>query len=86
MSKWENERIKNVNIGSLSAVYKVTPVSYAEKQAFKTNPEIFEFEALSIGNNAGQMCIIPLDDSSKENAEYIVEALKYYAGRSKDGK
>ncbi len=82
MSKWENERIKNVYIGPLSAAYKVTPTSYAEKQAFKTKPEMFEFEALSIGDNAGQMCIIPLDDSSRENAEYIIKALKYYSERS----
>lgn len=37
-----------------------------------------KFTALSIGTESGQLCIVPLDESSRENAEFIVRACNAY--------
>lgn len=35
---------------------------------------LHRFEALSIGTKTGQVCIVPLDESNQETAEFIVRA------------
>lgn len=55
-----------------------------------------KFTALSVGTESGQLCIVPLDESSRENAELIaracnahddlVKALEWIATRYDDSK
>lgn len=81
MSKiWSKERIKNVNFGINSARYNIKPKTRHLKELEKKHPELFNFEAISIGDNDGQLFFVPLDESSKENAEYILRAIKAYKG------
>ena len=42
------------------------------------------FEAISIGTESGQICLVPLDESSRENAAFIVRACnEYYENKRK---
>jgi len=78
--KWSVERIKGAVIGTRSSEYLANPKSEYEKNMFKTYPHLANFEALSIGDIAGQALLIPLDESSREVAEYVLRAIKAYEG------
>lgn len=78
--KWNKERLKNAAIGDRIAKYKAIPANAAEALYEKSHPEIFNFEAISIGDDGGQAFLIPLDESDNETAEYILRAIKAYQG------
>jgi len=78
--KWDKERLKKVGFGVKKANYECIPKNSDEIAVAKRYPEIFKFEALSIGDAEGQAFIVPLDESCKETAEYIMRAIKAYKG------
>lgn len=78
--KWSVERLKHACIAPKVATYDCEPNSSAGYAAKLTNPEIFKFEAISIGDEGGQAFIVPLDESCKETAEYILRAIAAYTG------
>lgn len=42
-------------------------------------PSLFEeFEAISIGDDNGTVCLVPLDECDRETANVIVKALNEY--------
>ena len=77
---WNPERLKSVSIGVREGKYEAVPANETESQMKTLHPEIFSFSAISIGDNKGQAFIVPLDESSKETAEYIIRAIKAYNG------
>lgn len=77
---WNKERIKRVTIAPRIGIYEAIPQNLDEIQAKKNHPHIFKFKTLSIGDENGQAFFIPLDESSRENAEYIIRAIKAYKG------
>lgn len=80
MSKmWSLERIKGTSLAPRVGKYKVTPTSESEEKFKITHPHLFEFEAVSVGDGKGQMFLVPLDESSKETAQFILDAVKFYA-------
>lgn len=78
--KWDKERIKNVSIAPRIGTYEGIPATPEEEQAKKIHLEIFKFSAISIGDEAGQAFFVPLDESDRETAEYIIRAIKAYDG------
>jgi hypothetical protein len=81
MMDWSIDRLKKATLGEKSGSYKVIPKTERELNISKINPEIFEFEAISIGDRSGQALFIPLDESSKKTAEYILRAIASYKGK-----
>lgn len=77
--KWDKNRIKQASLSDVSARYKALPTLEQIEMA-KDHPEIFEFEAISVGDSDGQCFFIPLDESDKDTAEYIIRAIKAYQG------
>ena len=73
--KWTKERLKNIYIAPKKVRYKVIPITSEEKVKAKRHPEILEFDALSVGDENGQAFIVPLDESSREVAEIIINTL-----------
>lgn len=81
MSKiWSKERIKNAIIGLREGEYEAIAKLPHEIICKLNHPELFKFKAISIGDNKGQAFIVPLDESSKETAEFILRAIKAYQG------
>ena len=79
--KWNKDIIKKAMIGARTATYKPAAQSAYQKLMEETHPEMFQFKALSVGcDEIGQLFIVPLDESSKENAEYILRAIRAYEG------
>lgn len=78
--KWDKLRIKSASIGVRIGAYKALPANDIEKKQLEAHPEIMFFNAISIGDDDGQAFIVPLDDSDRETAEYILRALKAYTG------
>ena len=81
MKKWSIKRIKNASIGMFSANYEVIPNTEETIKAKEAYPHLFSFKAISVGDKNGQAFIVPLDESSKETAEYILRAIKAYNGK-----
>ena len=77
---WNIQRLKAASIGPRTATYQGVPSTRKAEQVQKRKPEIFEFEAVSIGDENGQAFLVPLDESSKETAEYILRAIAAYEG------
>lgn len=77
---WTPERLKKASINVRSAKYEAVPATPREEAIKKDHPEIFEMKAISVGDNNGQAFIVPLDESSRETAEYILRAIAAYAG------
>ena len=77
---WTPSRLKNATIGVRTATYEGHPGSHDIKALVikEKHPEIFTFEAISIGDDTGQAFIVPLDESSRETAEYILRAIAAY--------
>lgn len=63
-----------VFIGPKNASYS-TVTTDAQKEMARLHGVKLEFEAMSIGNEDGQLCIIPLDDNSPEVAGHILCAV-----------
>lgn len=81
MSKiWGKRRIKSSFIAPLAADYGVINLTEEQLIRKKDHPEIFKFQAISIGDRGGQLFFVPLDESSRKNAEYILRAIKAYKG------
>lgn len=81
MSKiWNTERIKGATLGLTSATYEAVNLTAEQELIKQSFPHIFKFEAISIGDGKGQLFLVPLDESSKENAEYILRAIAAYKG------
>lgn len=78
MSDWDLDRLCGASLAPKKATYKVVPTKEYQIAVFKTNPELFEFEAVSVGDDDGQAFIIPLDESSEEVADLVITALKFY--------
>ena len=79
MITWSKERLSKISLGIRTSKYKAIPdTPLPPYQEYLLN-----FEGLSIGDDNGQLCIIPLDDCSKETAEYILKAIKAYSGEQK---
>lgn len=49
-------------------VYRAVPADYETTLRMAQAGVPFEFEALSVGTNAGTVALIPLDESSEDNA------------------
>ncbi|MEE9374514.1 MAG: hypothetical protein V3V00_15775 [Saprospiraceae bacterium] len=80
MSKWNIKRIKNATIAPRVAKYAGIPANEREEKIKKSHPLLFNFNALSVGDDTGQAFIIPLDESDRELAEYILRAINAYEG------
>lgn len=80
---WKNQRPKaKIGVGNISihprvGKYRAIPSSREEAEALEKIGGL-EFEALSVGTEDGQIAIIPLDESSRANAERIVYLLKFH--------
>lgn len=77
---WDIERIKGASIAPRTAEYNVIPANDEEDAVKKEHPEIFNFKAISIGDNGGQLFLVPLDESDRGTAEYILRAISAYTG------
>lgn len=75
---WSSDRLKRASIGVRENKYEAIPTSPQEMQAKETYPQLFEFNAVSVGDENGQAFLVPLDESSKETAEYILRAIATY--------
>ncbi|MCK5606800.1 hypothetical protein KAR91_33165 [Candidatus Pacearchaeota archaeon] len=78
--RWGKERLKKATINVRVARYEAHPANEREEAYKRTNPEIFNFDAISIGDEDGQAFLVPLDESDRETAEFIVRAIKAYDG------
>lgn len=78
MTNWSAERMSGASIAPRIGQYEAIPQTYHESRVKETNPELFTFETVSVGDTGGQLFFVPLDESSKENAEFILEAIKFY--------
>jgi len=77
---WTPQRIKMARIGIRTAEYEGIPSTIHESLVKQAHPELFKFTAISIGDNSGQAFLVPLDESSKETADYILRAIAAYTG------
>lgn len=81
MSKvWSLERLKKAKFGVRVATYEAIPANAHEAEMKESHPQLFKFEAISIGDDSGQAFLVPLDESSKETAELIIKAIAAYQG------
>ena len=78
--KWSPKRLKSATIGERVATYEVIPATSYEVEMRERYPQIFKFEAISIGDNKGQAFLVPLDESSREVTEYLLRAIAAYEG------
>ena len=83
---WSSKRLKAASIGKKAAGYVVTaeyvliPESGHERSIYEAHPERLSFSAISVGDSSGQAFLVPLDESSRETAEYILRAIAAYSG------
>jgi hypothetical protein len=77
---WSAVRIKGARIAPREGTYEALPATPDEKEIAKTSPTLFKFKAISIGDDLGQAFIVPLDESSRKTAEYILRAIAAYKG------
>lgn len=75
---WSSDRLKDVSLAPRVGTYECVPQSDHEYKVKATHPHLFSLQAVSIGDSKGQMCLVPLDESSEETAKFIVEAVKFY--------
>lgn len=75
---WSSDRLKEISIAPRTGTYEAIPQSDHEYKVKATHPHLFTFQTVSIGDAKGQMCFVPLDESSEETAKFIVEAVKFY--------
>jgi hypothetical protein len=75
---WSAERMSGASIAPRVGKYEAIPQTDHESWVKEINPELFTFETVSVGDTGGQLFFVPLDESSKENAEFILEAIKFY--------
>jgi hypothetical protein len=81
MSKiWTAKRLKLATIGKRIATYEAIAATPEEEKIKMQQPKIFKFPAISIGDAHGQAFLVPLDESSRETAEYIIRAIAAYEG------
>lgn len=78
--KWDKERLKSAAIGARAAKYEAIPADEQEEKHKVENPELFSFFAVSVGDEEGQAFFVPLDESDRDTAEYILRAIEAYQG------
>lgn len=78
MKDWTLERLKGASIAPIEATYKAIPETVQQRIIALTNPELFTFQAISIGDDEGQAFIVPMDESGKGTVELIFKALAQY--------
>ena len=74
--KWNKDRIAKASLAPRTAQYEVIPVSDQEKAAKIAHPQLFNFHALSIGDDGGQLCFIPLDEADRESAKLLIKIIE----------
>lgn len=84
MKDWSLERLKRATKGSLIAEYEGFPENFIGKELKKSNPDIFKFKAISVGDKEGQCFLVPLDESSEETCNLILKAIQFYDPHSKE--
>ena len=77
---WTPKRLKGATVGLREAVYEALPGSKMEAKIKDELPELFRFKAISVGDENGQAFLVPLDESSRETAMYILRAIAAYEG------
>lgn len=77
---WSLKRLKSAKLAVRVATYEAIPANAHEAAMKKIRPQLFKFEAISIGDDSGQAFLVPLDESSKETAELIIKAIAAYQG------
>lgn len=75
---WTKDRLLAAGLAPREGKYEVIPATPHEEFMKTLHPHLFSFNAVSIGDDSGQLCVVPLDESSKESAQFIVEAIKFY--------
>ena len=80
-TNWGLDRLKKVSLGDRPRIYTIIPEGEQEIAMAKLYPELFTFEAVSVGHERiGQAFLVPLDESSVETAELIIKAIAAYKG------
>jgi len=77
---WTLARLKKAAIASRTAKYEAIPATEHERKVKEVCPDMFVFDALSVGDNDGQAFFVPLDESNREVAELIIRAIIAYEG------
>lgn len=75
---WTKDRLLAAGLAPREGKYEVIPATPHEEYMKAKHPHLFSFQAVSIGDDSGQLCFVPLDESSEESAQFIVEAIKFY--------
>lgn len=68
--------LSKLSIAPDRVTYEVIVETSGQQAVKDENPELFRFDALSIGDGDGQFCLVPLDESDMGNARMIVNSLK----------
>lgn len=77
---WTPERLKKATQGERVGRYQAMPATSLEAVLLLGHPQNFRFNAISVGDDAGQAFLVPLDESSPEVAAYILRAIAAYQG------
>lgn len=75
---WSRVRMAGASIAPRTGRYEAIPQTPQEWSYKETHPHLFSFETISIGDKDGQLFFVPLDESSKKNAEFILNAINFY--------
>ena len=76
---WTKKEALGASLAPRKGTYEVLPASVIELGFKQTHPHLFTFEAVSVGDENGQMFLVPLDESSEETVKFILKAIKFYA-------
>lgn len=79
MTDWSISRLSSASIAPRKGHYTAVPQTPEEYAYRDTHPELFSFEAMSVGDKGGQAFLVPLDESSEATAELIIAAINAYA-------
>ena len=69
---WTKERLQAASLVPTEGTYEAHPKDLFGLKLKEKHPHIFNFEAISFGDGDGQAFFVPLDESSKETAEFIL--------------
>lgn len=77
---WDIKRLKGATLALKVAQYEAVALTLEQVTMKRLHPELFNFEAISVGDEDGQAFIVPLDESGRGTAELILKALAAYKG------
>lgn len=81
------KRLNNVDISPETATYKPTVSTERLRRLKEQYPSLFEeFEAVSIGDDNGTVCLVPLDECDRETAQVVLKALNEYKSTESEHK